>query len=270
MSKINIYLAQPLFKSIKIAKFIFIMILLPGCRQEDHLNDHTVNYLYNKGYEKIKKKSYSKAASYFKSVYFQHPQSEWANKAALMEMYSLLLAKEYMNVVEKCKDFLLMHPGYQNNDYVTFLAIYSHSLQMLSCKRDQTYTNDGINLCKKFLEDFPSSKYVVYVKKIYHVFQSNISAASLVQARIYQEMGLHSSAILVMQNLYENKIKIEYMPELVYRMVMSYIALHQYKHAQMMNNILQSKYARIGNYQNNAKNKWANMSDIAISKVCAY
>jgi outer membrane protein assembly factor BamD len=57
------------------------------------------------------KQEYKEAAKKFEEVDRQHPYSDWARKALLMQAYSYYEAKEYDDTITAAKRYVTMHPA---------------------------------------------------------------------------------------------------------------------------------------------------------------
>ena len=67
--------------------------------------------LYNDALDKLRDESYKKAAKGFAEVERQHPYSQWATRAILMQSYAYYQKNDYDAAQNAARRFITLHPG---------------------------------------------------------------------------------------------------------------------------------------------------------------
>ena len=92
----------------RILAFALVAFALAACANDKELMipDEPADKLYNEGLYLLQhKKEYREAAKKFEEVDRQHPYSDWARKALLMQAYSYYEAKEYDDSITAAKRY---------------------------------------------------------------------------------------------------------------------------------------------------------------------
>ncbi|MDH3743014.1 MAG: outer membrane protein assembly factor BamD, partial [Hyphomicrobiales bacterium] len=70
--------------------------------------------LYNDALDKLKDERYEKAAKGFGEVERQHPYSQWATRAILMQAYAEYQRNDYDAAQNAAQRFITLHPGHRD------------------------------------------------------------------------------------------------------------------------------------------------------------
>ncbi len=73
--------------------------------------DEPVDALYNKAADLMDRAQYKDAAKQFAEVERQHPYSQWATKAQLMEAFADYQNLDYDDAITALNQFIELHPG---------------------------------------------------------------------------------------------------------------------------------------------------------------
>src|ERR1700744_3797618 len=102
----------------RFSKFVLSALLLAalaacaGNNKKDELApDEPVNSLYIKGTDAMERDDYKEAAKQFAEVERQHPYSQWATRAQIMEAYADYLNLDYDDAIKVLDEFIELHPG---------------------------------------------------------------------------------------------------------------------------------------------------------------
>src|SRR5689334_8787150 len=93
-----------------------------GTSDKDKLApDQPVEELYNKASDMMDKGDYHGAAKQFEEVERQHPYSQWATRAQLMEAFAHYQELDYDSAISTLDQFIQLHPGNSQTDYAYYL-----------------------------------------------------------------------------------------------------------------------------------------------------
>src|ERR1700722_19950849 len=83
--------------------------------------DEPVDALYNKASDLMDKGDYKEAAKQFSEVERQHPYSQWATRAQIMEAYADYQNLDYDEAGKALDQFIDLHPGNADIAYAYYL-----------------------------------------------------------------------------------------------------------------------------------------------------
>ena len=94
-------------------------VLLSGCAYfrpkpkpvEAAYQEAPVDQLYAAGASRLDQHLWGEGVNYFKEVERQHPYSEWARRAILMQAYAHYEANQYPDAVSDANRFIELYPG---------------------------------------------------------------------------------------------------------------------------------------------------------------
>lgn len=115
--------------------------------------------LYRRGYERLQKTSYAKAAESFEKVEMEHPYSKWAVKAKLMGAYAHYKDEQYDDAVMSLDRFIKFHPGNKDIAYAYYLKAICYYNQISPADKDQENTEKAYTSLKQVMLMFPETPY---------------------------------------------------------------------------------------------------------------
>ena len=112
------------------------LVACAGDKDKDKLPpDRPVDQLYNKAADLMDQGEYQDAAKAFSEVERQHPYSQWATRAQLMEAYADYLALDYDSANGVLDDFIQLHPGNPEISYAYYLRALCYYEQIAAMER---------------------------------------------------------------------------------------------------------------------------------------
>jgi outer membrane protein assembly factor BamD len=142
--------------------------------------------LYNEGlYLLNEKRSFKEAAKKFEEVDRQHPYSEWARKALLMDAYANYSAGSYTEAISSGKRYITLHPGSPDAAYAQFLIGSSYYDQIPDISRDQDRTQKALNELDEVVRKFPDTEYAASAKRKIEVARDQLAGKEMEIGRYY-------------------------------------------------------------------------------------
>jgi outer membrane protein assembly factor BamD len=117
-------------------------------------------YLFEQGTQALTDRNWLEARDYFRQLVDSYPQSPHRADAKLGIGDSYLgegTTGAYLLAVNEYREFLTFYPTHARADYAQYKLGMAFSAQMLSPRRDQTFTRDAIREFETFLERYPNS-----------------------------------------------------------------------------------------------------------------
>ena len=118
--------------------------------------ERPVELLYATGAEKLDQHSWAEASQYFDEVERQHPYSEWARRAILMQAFARYEGDDYDDAISAADRFISLYPGNPSAPYAYYLKAQCYFEQVADVKRDQGATEQAMAAFREVQKRFPS------------------------------------------------------------------------------------------------------------------
>lgn len=186
---------------------------------------HDVEPLYTAAMDAMKSGNYPEAITHFEDLERQHPYSQWAVRGQIMVTYAHFKMEQYDESILSAENFIRLHPGYKNLDYLYYLRALSYYYRISDITRDQGYTKEALEAFKEITYRFPASKYASDAKLKITLCEGHLAGQELMIGRFYQKQGRFLAAINRFRNVIKTYEKSVQTPEALYRISESYLAL---------------------------------------------
>src|SRR6202000_3520070 len=97
------------------------------------------------------------AAKQFAEVERQHPYSQWATRAQIMEAYAYYQNLDYDQAVTTLNQFIDLHPGNPDVAYAYYLRALSNYERISDVRRDQTAAREALKGLNDVISRFPDT-----------------------------------------------------------------------------------------------------------------
>lgn len=179
---------------------VLLAIALPlaACAGKDdiQLPDDPADKLYNEGlYLLNQKRDYKDAAKKFEEVDRQHPYSDWARKALIMQAYAYYEAKEYTDSISAASRYVTLHPGSPDAAYAQYLIASSYFDMIPDVTRDQARTEKAMAALDEVIRKYPNSEYANSAKKKLDIARDQLAGREMMVGRYYLERKDFTGAI---------------------------------------------------------------------------
>jgi outer membrane protein assembly factor BamD len=239
-----------LHRSLALALVVFA---LAGCASDKDLTipDEPADKLYNEGlYLLQQKQEYKEAAKKFEEVDRQHPYSDWARKALLMQAYSYYEAKEYDDTITAAKRYVAMHPGSADAAYAQYLIGSSYYEGIPDVTRDQQRTDQAMRELEQVIRRYPSTEYATSAKKKLDVARDQLAGKEMMIGRFYLNKKDFSGAINRFKLVVTQYQTTRHVEEALMRLTEAYMALGIVQEAQTAAAVLGHNFPDSPWYQN--------------------
>ena len=195
--------------------------------------DRPVEDIYNYAMDLLLDKDYQMAALTFEEVERQHPYSMWATKAQLMSSYAHYLDNNYDDSVIAAERFVSLHPGHDDTAYAYYLLGLCYYEQISDVGRDQKMTVKALEAFESVVRRYPTSKYSRDAKLKMDLARDHLAGKEMEIGRTYQSLEFYVAAINRFRNVVERYQTTSHVPEALYRLTESYLALGVTKEAEV-------------------------------------
>ncbi|MBI4275700.1 MAG: outer membrane protein assembly factor BamD [Rhizobiales bacterium] len=206
-----------------------------GCSSDKDLliPDDPPEKLYNEGlYLLNSKRDFKAAAKKFEEVDRQHPYSDWARKALIMQAYTYYEGREYEESISAGKRYVTLHPGSTDAAYAQYLIASSYYDQIPDISRDQARTTKAMEALEEVARKYPATEYAASAKKKIEVARDNLAAKEMQIGRYYQEKKDYTGSINRFKVVVTRFQTTRHVEEALMRLTESYMALGIIQEAQ--------------------------------------
>ncbi|MFO1130161.1 MAG: outer membrane protein assembly factor BamD [Rickettsiales bacterium] len=247
--------------NLKVLKYILIIIFFSSCANNKKNNAFEITpkeELHTKGIQFLKIGKFDDAANNFKLIFEQYPTSKDLAESELMYAYSLYLSTKYQDAYDVYKNWLLYFPAHEHNIYVKYMIFRCFFNQINDVSRDQDKTRKALEIAIELMHFTNSQdKYYQDVQSKIPLLYDYLAAEQILIGMEQLKINNPIAAINRFKKalIYPNTI---HTPEILYRLIESYIILGIDAQA--------TKYFSILNY-NYSDNIW---NQIAIKNFNKY
>ena len=231
-------------KSIRFFVMGSILLTVAACGKDsvEKYSARSVDQLYNIAGDLSDKRRWKAAAVAYDEVERQHPYSVWARRAQLMSAYSHYMARNYDESVLAAERFLQLHPGNAGAPYAYYLIGLSHSNQIVDVGRDQEKTFEAQGALSEVFRRFPNSEYAKDAKLKFDLTRDHLAGKEMEVGRFYLMREEYLAALGRFQLVAIEYDSTSHLPEALYRLTETYLALGLVKDAERAAQVLGHNY----------------------------
>jgi outer membrane protein assembly factor BamD len=237
----------------RLLAFALVGVALAACASDKELTipDEPADKLYNEGlYLLQQKKDFKEAAKKFEEVDRQHPYSDWARKALLMQAYSYYEAREYDDTISAAKRYVAMHPGSADAAYAQYLIGSSYYEVIPDVTRDQQRTEAAMKELEQVIRRYPDTEYAASARKKLDVARDQLAGKEMMIGRFYLNKKDFSGAINRFKLVVTQYQTTRHVEEALMRLTEAYMALGIVQEAQTAAAVLGHNFPDSQWYQN--------------------
>jgi outer membrane protein assembly factor BamD len=200
--------------------------------------DEPVNVLYTRASDAMEHGSYEDAGKQFAEVERQHPYSQWATRAQIMEAYADYQNMDYEPAITVLNNFIEMHPGNADIAYAFYLRALCNYERISDVRRDQTSAREAQRELSDIVNRFPDTDYARDAALKIALINDHLAGADMEVGRYYLRQHLYISAVGRFKNVVEKYQTTSHVPEALERLVECYVALGLMDEAQRNASVL--------------------------------
>lgn len=203
-------------------------------QDKDQYQEEPVAQLYNRGMDKLDRRSWSDAVKAFEEVERQHPYSTWARRAMLMTAFAQYQSNNYDEAIEAAQRFISLHPGNESAPYAYYLISLSYFEQIMDVGRDQSTTERALKALEDVVRRFPDSDYARDARLKIDMSYDQLAGKEMEIGRFYLDREQHLAAVNRFRRVVDDKNmqRTTHAPEALHRLVEGYLSLGLEQEAQ--------------------------------------
>ena len=186
---------------------------------------HDVESLYLSAKARLDQGDARTAAALFDEVERQHPYSPWARRAELMSAFSYYADRNYAKSIEAAQRFLSIHPGNKDAAYAYYLVAMCYYEQISDVKRDQKDSAQALSALNDVVRRYPQSRYAEDARLKIDLVVDHLGGKEMDIGRYYERSGKWLAAEIRFRNVVDNYATTSHIPEALYRLVETNLAL---------------------------------------------
>ena len=190
-----------------------------GPKQDLAYEERPVELLYSVGAQKLDDHQWNDANRYFDEVERQHPYSEWARRAVLMEAYANYEANNYDDARSAADRFISLYPGNASTPYAYYLKAQCWFEQIVDVGRDQATTEQALAALREVEKRYPTSEYAVDAKLKIDMVNDQLAGKEMNIGRWYLRHNEPLAAMGRFRTVIDRFQTTSHTPEALYRLV---------------------------------------------------
>jgi outer membrane protein assembly factor BamD len=227
-------LARPWLRTSAVIALSAAAVALSGCAffrakpkttVEAAYQEAPVDQLYAAGAGRLDQHLWSEGVNYFKEVERQHPYSEWARRAILMQAYAHYEANQYPDAVSDSNRFIELYPGSPSAAYAYYLKAECYFEQILDVGRDQAATDQARVAMREVVQRYPHTEYAEDARLKIDMISDQLAGKEMSVGRWYLRQGDTIAAIGRFRTVVTRYQTTSHTPEALERLVEAYLTL---------------------------------------------
>lgn len=181
--------------------------------------ERPVDLLYATGAASLDRGNWNGAVLYFKEVERQHPYSEWARRAILMQAYAHYEANQYTEAVGDADRFISLYPGNASAVYAYYIKSVCYFEQILDVGRDQASTQQALAALSEVVKRYPTTEYASDARVKLDLVNDQLAGKELAIGRWYEKNNQPFAAMGRFKEVVDRYQTTAQTPEALFRLV---------------------------------------------------
>ncbi|TPW29269.1 outer membrane protein assembly factor BamD [Pararhizobium mangrovi] len=225
------------------------VLLVAGCSNDKDIDITTyatqtdpADVLFNEGLANLKAGNLSEAGRKFEAVDQQHPYSDYAKRAIVLDAWVNYRQGNYTDAVAGGKRYLNLYPTDDDAAYAQYIIGLAYYKQIPDVTRDQTPARQTEQAMQALVDNYPKSEYVADARQKIRFARNQLAGKDMQVGRYYQERNQYLAAINRYKSVVQTYPKTDQIEEALARLVECYYALGLTNEAQEAAAVLGHNY----------------------------
>jgi outer membrane protein assembly factor BamD len=232
-----------------IASALALPMLVSACATEKDIDlaayvesVEPADALYNQGLANLEAGRMKEAAEKFEAVDRQHPYSEFARKAMVMNAFSNYRLGNYEEAITAGKRYVSLYPSTEDAAYAQYIVGLSYFRQIPDVTRDQAESRRAIEAMQEVVDRWPESEYVADANAKIRFARDQLAGKEMQIGRYYLERREYIAAARRFRNVVETYSNTRHVEEALARLTETYYAMGLASEAQTAAAVLGHNY----------------------------
>jgi outer membrane protein assembly factor BamD len=228
---------------------VALPLLASACSSDDDIDLATyveqtepADVLYNQGLANLEAGRLGEAGKKFEAVDRQHPYTEQARKAILMDAFAQYRQGKYAEAINAGRRYVNLFPTNPDAAYAQYIVGLSYYRQILDVTEDQKASRNTIEAMNELVQRWPDSEYVEDAKAKIRFARDQLAGKEMQIGRYYLERREYIAAINRFRNVVEHYSNTRQVEEALSRLTEAYYAMGLTDEAQTAAAVLGNNY----------------------------
>ncbi|GLQ37379.1 outer membrane protein assembly factor BamD [Rhizobium albus] len=238
-----------LARSAALGLLVAVAGVAAGCQTEPDIDITALasdidppDVLYNQGLANLQGGRLTEAARKFEAIDRQHPYSEFARRALVMNAFVKYRQGDYDEAVNGASRYLSLYPGDEDAAYAQYIIGLSYFRQIRDVTQDQRDSARAIQAMQAVVDRYPDSEYVEDAQAKIRFARDQLAGKEMQVGRYYLERREYVAAINRFRNVVERYPNTRQVEEALARLVEANYALGLTDEAQTAAAVLGHNY----------------------------
>ncbi|WP_292900218.1 MULTISPECIES: outer membrane protein assembly factor BamD [unclassified Nitratireductor] len=221
------------------ASVLGVSLLLAACNAEKDLDLSTyveqtdpADVLYNQGLANMNAGRLKEASAKFESIDRQHPYSEYARKAMVMNTFANYRQGKYDEAINGGKRYVALYPTTEDAAYAQYLVGLSYFRQIRDVTQDQREARLTLEAMEEVVQRWPDSEYVEDAQAKIRFARDQLAGKEMQIGRYYLERREYVAAVRRFRGVVESYPNTRHVEEALARLTEAYYAMGLVSEAQ--------------------------------------
>jgi len=198
--------------------------------------------LYQQALADMDRQYYNTAIDNLKKLERQHPNSEYNEKAKLMQVYANYRIGKFSEAILAADRYMALFPSSPETPYVLFLKGTSYFAQIKDITRDQQLSRNAIDTYTLLIANYPKSDYAKDAREKMVIAVDQLAGKEMSVGRYYAGNGQYTAAINRFRMVVDDYQTSTHIEEALFRLTESNLALGLTNEAQTAAAVLGHNY----------------------------
>ncbi|RVI58062.1 outer membrane protein assembly factor BamD [Sinorhizobium medicae] len=198
--------------------------------------------LYNQGLANLNAGKTTEAARKFEAIDKQHPFSEYARKALVMNAFVSYRNGQYQDAINSTNRYLNLYPQSEDAAYAQYIQGLAYTKQIPSVTQDQRPAMRAMEAMQVVVDKYPDSEYVDDAQAKIRFARDQLAGKEMQVGRYYLERKEYLAAISRFRTVVERYPTTNQVEEALARLVEAYYAMGVTGEAQTAAAVLGHNY----------------------------
>lgn len=198
--------------------------------------------LYNQGLANLNAGKTTEAARKFEAIDRQHPFSEYARKALVMNAFVSYRNGQYQEAINATNRYLNLYPQSEDAAYAQYIQGLAYTKQIPAVTQDQKPATRAIEAMQAVVDKYPDSEYVDDAQAKIRFARDQLAGKEMQVGRYYLERKEYLAAISRFRVVVEQYSNTNQVEEALARLVEAYYAMGVTTEAQTAAAVLGHNY----------------------------
>lgn len=216
-----------------------VAVLASGCQSDPDIDItayaqsiEPADVLYNQGLANLEAGQLTEAGRKFEAIDKQHPYSEYARKAMVMNAFANYRQGRYSEAINAASRYLSLYPNDEDAAYAQYIVGLGYYRQIPDVTRDQRTSARAIAAFTEVVERYPDSEYVEDSQAKLRYARDQLAGKEMQIGRYYLERKEYVAAANRFRQVVETYPNTRQVEEALARLVETYYAMGLESEAQ--------------------------------------